>query len=94
MVFSGDKFSFSEMPGNPQRPGNPGDPDGPFTMILTSQKAKFFGLYNSFYDPWSGDKPYRYKFNLHMETIGYTVDKPHAIPFVIDPEVKNDGPPR
>lgn len=94
MVFSDEKFSFTEMPDNPQRPSNPGDPYSPFTMIRTSQKAKFFGLYNSFYEPWSGDKPYRYKFNLHMETIGYTIDQPQHIPFIIDPVIINQGPPR
>ena len=91
MVFSGDKFSFMQVPDNPP---NLGKPNSPFTMIKTSEQAKFFGLFNDFYDSLPVSTPYRYKFNLHMETIGYTVDKPHTIPFLIDPAVQNDGPPR
>ena len=91
MVFSGEKFSFTEMPGNPPHSG---PSRGPFTMIATSERAKFFGLLNNFDDSLTAPKRYLYKFNLHMETIGYTDDKPHEIPFLIDPIVINQGPPK
>ena len=79
------------MPNNPPYSGGA---KKPFTMIDTSERAKFFGLLNNFNDSLNVPAAYYYKFNLHMETIGYTIDQPQHIPFVIDPVIQNDGPPK
>lgn len=90
MYFTQDKFSSAPVYSKPP-PGNP------FKIIGTTD-GNFFGLYNSFKPDQTGDplpdqSYYDYKFNLHMKTGGYTVDIPRVIPFVVDPVIKNTGPP-
>jgi hypothetical protein len=90
MQFYSDRFSFSPISPAPAL-GNPFE-------FFKSSDANFFGLYNSFRPNTSNapvpvPSPYAYKFNLHMATRAYPGDYPQLIPFVIDPDIKNTGPP-
>lgn len=87
MEFTKEKFSCVAMPGNPSPQKNP-------FQIIASTDSNFFALYNLFEPGSSTGQRYAYKFNLHMKTKGYPGDTPKIIPFLVDPEVKNDGPPR
>jgi hypothetical protein len=87
MAFTGDKFSCVAVPTNPDQHKNPFD-------IIYSTDNNFFALYNDFDHRMAGGRDFAYKFNLHMRTKGHPGDRPTLIPFVVDPEVKNEGPPR
>lgn len=86
MKFYKKKFSMIPV-GSQQVAGNP-------FHIIASTDSNFFALYNDFTRNSSSTRPYVYKFNLHMQTKGAKGDTPSLIPFVIDPDVRNDGPPR
>ncbi len=87
MEFTKDKFSCVAVLGNPEPHKIPFD-------IIASTDNNFFALYNDFDHTIGGGQDFAYKFNLHMKTKGYPGDKPTLIPFIVDPEVKNEGPPR
>jgi hypothetical protein len=88
MEFTKEKFSCVAMPNNP-----PSQHKNPFEIIASTDN-NFFALYNLFEpDTSSTGFPYGYKFNLHMKTKGYTIDTPTLIPFIVDPEFGNKGPP-
>lgn len=86
MEFYKEKFSCVAVPGNPEPHKNP-------FIIIASTDSNFFGLYNIFDGAAVTVVEYQYKFNLHMKTKGYLGDVPQLIPFIIDPEFGNKGPP-
>lgn len=88
--FAGKKFS-STMINRPPVPGQV----GPFTVIASSN-GQFFGLYNIHQRPLTSPlppQPWEYKFNLHLEAEAVTGDTPKLIPWLIDPIIRNQGPP-
>lgn len=86
--FAGVKFSTTliSAPTGPTH-GNP------FTIIASSN-GQFFGLYDIHQGPQNPPgQPWEYKFNLHLEAEAVTGDSPKLIPWLIDPIIRNQGPP-
>ena len=85
--FAGTKFSSTMINRHPV-PGQV----GPFTIIASSN-GQFFGLYNIHRGPQVPRQAWEYKFNLHLEAEAVSGDSPKLIPWLIDPVIRNQGPP-